>query len=91
MGADDVVGAHHVARCDDGDHADAEIEHASHLVVADVTETLDLTDRRVIQRTSSGTQGVVAAAGAGAILLGSFVIAGATVRYLTARADEVNE
>jgi 2-phosphosulfolactate phosphatase len=48
---------------------------------------LDLTGRRVVQRTSSGTQGVVAATNASAILLGSFVIAGATVRYLR-RTDE---
>jgi len=52
-------------------------------------ERLDLTGRRVVQRTSSGTQGVVAATGATAIVLGSFVIAGATVRYLRERADEV--
>ena len=50
---------------------------------------LDLSGRRVVQRTSSGTQGVVAATNAEAILLGSFVIAGATVRYLASRADEV--
>jgi 2-phosphosulfolactate phosphatase len=52
-------------------------------------ERLDLKGRRVVQRTSSGTQGVVAATGARQILLGSFVIAGATVRYLRERADEV--
>ena len=52
-------------------------------------ERLDLTGRRVVQRTSAGTQGVVAAKGARAIVLGSFVIAGATVRYLRERADEV--
>jgi 2-phosphosulfolactate phosphatase len=46
-------------------------------------ETLDLTGRRVVQRTSSGTQGVVAAAAAAEILLGSFVIASATARYLS--------
>ena len=51
-------------------------------------ERLDLTGRRVVQRTSSGTQGVVAATGATAIVLGSFVIAAATVRYLR-QADEV--
>ena len=45
-------------------------------------ERLDLAGRRVVQRTSSGTQGVVAASGAHAIVLGSFVIAAATVRYL---------
>jgi 2-phosphosulfolactate phosphatase len=43
----------------------------------------DLTGRRLIQRTSAGTQGVVAAAaGAEEILLGSFVCAGAIVRYV---------
>ena len=43
---------------------------------------LDLSGRRVVQRTSAGTQGVVAASGADEILLGSLVIAAATVRYL---------
>jgi 2-phosphosulfolactate phosphatase len=52
-------------------------------------ERLDLEGRRVVQRTSSGTQGVVAATGARAIVLGSFVIASATVRYLRGCADEV--
>ena len=54
-----------------------------------VIERLDLAGRRVVQRTSSGTQGVVAATNATAIALGSFVIAEATVRYLAARASEV--
>ncbi|GAC1699582.1 MAG: hypothetical protein NVS9B6_11870 [Candidatus Limnocylindrales bacterium] len=48
-------------------------------------EHLDLSGRRVVQRTSSGTQGVVAAAGASEIVLGSLVIAGATARYLRGR------
>lgn len=52
-------------------------------------ERLDLSGRRVVQRTSSGTQGVVAATNARQILLGSFVIAEATVRYVSARADDV--
>ena len=52
-------------------------------------ERLDLGGRRVVQRTSSGTQGVVAASGAHAIALGSFVTAAATVRYLRERAEEV--
>jgi 2-phosphosulfolactate phosphatase len=52
-------------------------------------ERLDLGGRRVVQRTSSGTQGVVAATGARAIVLGSFVIADATVRYVRERADDV--
>jgi 2-phosphosulfolactate phosphatase len=52
-------------------------------------ERLDLTGRRVVQRTSAGTQGVNAATAARALLLGSFVVAEATVRYLQARAQEV--
>jgi 2-phosphosulfolactate phosphatase len=51
-------------------------------------ERLDLSGRRVVQRTSSGTQGVVAATNAAEILLGSFVIAEATVRYVAARAAD---
>jgi 2-phosphosulfolactate phosphatase len=43
---------------------------------------LDLRGRRVVQRTSAGTQGVVAAAAATEVVLGSFVIATATVRYV---------
>lgn len=46
---------------------------------------LDLRGRRVVQRTSAGTQGVAAAAGATEIVLGSLVIASATVRYLRGR------
>ena len=42
----------------------------------------DLAGRRLIQRTGAGTQGVVAAAGADEILLGSFVCAGALVRWV---------
>ena len=53
-----------------------------------VIEKLDLSRRRVVQRTSSGTQGVAAATKAAEILLGSLVIASATARYL-AKADEV--
>jgi 2-phosphosulfolactate phosphatase len=52
-------------------------------------ERLDLTGRRVIQRTSSGTQGVNAATSARGIVLGSFVLAEATVRYLRRTANEV--
>jgi len=51
-------------------------------------ERLDLGGRRVVQRTSQGTQGVVAATNASRIVLGSFVTAGATARYLRGR-DEV--
>lgn len=49
-----------------------------------VIEKLDLAGRRVVQRTSAGTQGVLAAAAAGAehILLGSLVIATATARFV---------
>ena len=43
---------------------------------------LDLTGRRVVQRTSAGTQGVVATDRATEVVLGSLVIATATVRYL---------
>jgi 2-phosphosulfolactate phosphatase len=50
-------------------------------------EGLDLTGRRVVQRTSSGTQAVVAAAArASAIVVASLVVAGATARYLRANA-----
>ena len=52
-------------------------------------ERLDLTGRRVIQRTSSGTQGVVAATAARAVLLGSFVIAQATADHLRRIASDV--
>jgi len=41
----------------------------------------DLAGRRLIQRTSAGTQGVLAAQNADTIVLGSFVCAGAIVRY----------
>lgn len=44
----------------------------------------DLRGRRLIQRTSAGTQGVVAAGGADEIVLGSFVCAGAIVRHVRA-------
>jgi 2-phosphosulfolactate phosphatase len=54
-----------------------------------VIEDLDLGGRRVIQRSSSGTQGVVAATRADAILLGSFVTASATVRFLRDHATDV--
>jgi 2-phosphosulfolactate phosphatase len=53
-----------------------------------VIEKLDLGGRRVVQRTSSGTQGVVAATRAAEVLLGSLVIASATARYL-AEADDI--
>ena len=52
-------------------------------------EQLDLSGRRVVQRTSAGTQGVAAAASAKAIMIGSLVVAGATAAYLRKHADEV--
>jgi 2-phosphosulfolactate phosphatase len=52
-------------------------------------ERLDLGGRRVVQRTSAGTQGVVAATGASHIALGSFVIAQATVDHLRSVRDDV--
>ena len=45
----------------------------------------DLRGRRLIQRTSAGTQGVLAAQGADEIVLGSFVCAGAIVRHVRRR------
>ncbi len=52
-------------------------------------EPLDLSGRRVVQRTSSGTQGAVAADAARAIVLGSFVTASATVRHLLRTAEDI--
>ena len=49
----------------------------------------DFSGRTVIQTTGAGTQGVVRAAGADAILLGSFVMAGAIVRYIQRAEPEV--
>ena len=54
-----------------------------------VIEHLDLAGRRVVQRTSAGTQGVVAAAAAEGIALGSFVIAAATAKYVASMVSEV--
>lgn len=42
----------------------------------------DLTGRRLIQRTSAGTQGVVRSTRADRLLVSSFVLAEATVRYI---------
>jgi 2-phosphosulfolactate phosphatase len=50
---------------------------------------IDLSGRRVVQRTSAGTQGVVAATKARRIVLGSLVIAGATLRHVRAIGDDV--
>ena len=54
-----------------------------------VIQHLDLSGRRVVQRTSSGTQGVVAATNASRIVLGSLVIASATLRHVRAIGDDV--
>ena len=43
---------------------------------------VDFTGKTVIMTTSSGTQGIVSAVNADLILLGSFVTASATVRYI---------
>ena len=48
------------------------------------SRSAELAGRRLIQRTSAGTQGVVAACGADTILLGSFVCAGALMRHIAA-------
>ena len=51
---------------------------------------MDLGGRRVVQRTSGGTQCVVAAAAsAREVVLGSLVIASATWRYAAGRGDEI--
>lgn len=52
-------------------------------------EHLDLTGRRVVQRTSAGTQGVAAAHSATSIMIGSLVVVAATAVYLRKHADEV--
>ncbi|HEV2011207.1 MAG TPA: 2-phosphosulfolactate phosphatase [Candidatus Limnocylindria bacterium] len=54
-----------------------------------VIQHLDLSGRRVVQRTSSGTQCVVAASAARRIVLGSLVTAAATLRHLRAIGDDV--
>ena len=46
----------------------------------------DVAGRRLIQRTGAGTQAVIAATGADERVLGSLVVAGATARYVRARA-----
>jgi 2-phosphosulfolactate phosphatase len=51
----------------------------------DEVSQVDFKGRTVIQRTSSGVQGIIAASGADDILLGSFVIAEATVNYIKRR------
>ncbi|MGZ9164860.1 MAG: 2-phosphosulfolactate phosphatase [Anaerolineales bacterium] len=46
------------------------------------TNTLDLGDRVIVQRTSAGTQGVVRSANAEQIIAASFVVAQATTKYV---------
>ncbi len=48
---------------------------------ADILAT-DVCGRRLVQRTSAGTQGLVRCSGAGVLLAASFVCAAATARYL---------
>jgi 2-phosphosulfolactate phosphatase len=48
-------------------------------------ENIDFTGRTIVQRTSSGTQGISLASNADEILLGSFVIAKALTRYIIKR------
>lgn len=50
---------------------------------------VNLAGRTIIQRTSSGTQGVVNAQGATQIVMGSFVTASATVAYVKSQQPEV--
>jgi 2-phosphosulfolactate phosphatase len=50
---------------------------------------VDFRGKTVVQRTSSGVQGILAASGADEILLGSFVIAKATVDYIKKRNPRV--
>jgi 2-phosphosulfolactate phosphatase len=55
----------------------------------DEVSRVDFKGMTVIQRTSSGVQGILAASGAYEILLGSFVIAEATVEYIKRTKPEV--
>jgi 2-phosphosulfolactate phosphatase len=48
----------------------------------DEVSRVDFTGRTVVQRTSSGVQGILAASGAEEVLLGSFVTAEATVKHI---------
>jgi 2-phosphosulfolactate phosphatase len=48
----------------------------------DEVSRIDFTGRTVVQRTSSGVQGILAASGAEEVLLGSFVTAEATVKHI---------
>ncbi|MCW3978913.1 MAG: 2-phosphosulfolactate phosphatase [Candidatus Bathyarchaeota archaeon] len=49
----------------------------------------DFSGRTVVQSTGAGTQGVVNAAGAEAVVLGSFVMAGAVASYIESRQPEI--
>lgn len=55
----------------------------------DEVSKVDFTGKTVIQRTSSGVQGILATSGADEILLGSFVIAEATVKHIKKRNPNV--
>ncbi len=50
---------------------------------------VDFRGKTVIQRTSSGVQGILAASSADEILLGSFVLAEATVEYIKRRNPDI--
>ena len=52
------------------------------------TQLLDLRGRTILQRTSAGTQGVTRSVRAEQMLAASFVVAGATVRYVKRLAPE---
>lgn len=49
---------------------------------------LDFTGKTVIQTTAAGTQGIVNAKGAEELILGSFVMAGAIIKYIQRRQPE---
>ena len=49
---------------------------------------LDLTGKRMIQRTSAGTQGIVGSTSAEILLAASFACAGATIRYIQSLAPQ---
>lgn len=51
--------------------------------------SIDFTGKTVVHRTSSGTQGINLARGADEVLLGSFVMAEATARYIRSLEPEV--
>ncbi len=55
----------------------------------DEVSHIDFTGKTVIQRTSSGVQGILAASHAEEVLLGSFVMAEATIDYIERRKPRV--